>query len=64
MAPEQRAGSVELEVDVKLFDRESEMPTWMWCKVTTQGAEPSDVTPCRVFATQNWVSDIAPRWMQ
>ncbi|KAF0916694.1 hypothetical protein E2562_011545 [Oryza meyeriana var. granulata] len=62
MAAEQRAGSVELEVDVKLFD--GMKPTWMWCKVTMRGAEPSDVTPCRVFAPQNWVSDIAPRWMQ
>jgi hypothetical protein len=40
MAAEQRAGSVELEADVKLFAKEDSLgaePTWMWCKVVTGG---------------------------
>uniref|UniRef100_A0A8I6XW97 Uncharacterized protein n=1 Tax=Hordeum vulgare subsp. vulgare TaxID=112509 RepID=A0A8I6XW97_HORVV len=66
MAAERRAGSVELEVDVRLFrgDDGSARPTWMRCKVTTGGPKPSDGAPCTVFARQNWVSDISPYWMQ
>lgn len=67
MAAEQRLGSVELEVDIRLFAEEDSSgaePTWMWCKVTTDGAEPSEATPCTVFALQNWASDIAPHWIQ
>ncbi|KAL6614624.1 hypothetical protein ACP70R_036894 [Stipagrostis hirtigluma subsp. patula] len=66
MAAEQRAGSVELEVDVKLFaedDRLGAQPTWMWCKVVKGRGEPSDTTPCSVFSSQNWASDFAPNWM-
>ncbi|TVU35340.1 hypothetical protein EJB05_17226, partial [Eragrostis curvula] len=67
MVAEQRAaGSVELEVDVKLFAKEDSMgaePTWLWCKVVTGRAEPSDVTPCSVFRLKFWASDFAPHWM-
>ncbi|OEL38081.1 hypothetical protein BAE44_0000899 [Dichanthelium oligosanthes] len=68
MAAERRAGTVELEVDVKLFaegDNSGAEPTWMWCKVATGGkAEPaSDATPCSVFGSRIWASDFAPAWM-
>ncbi|CAL4961769.1 unnamed protein product [Urochloa decumbens] len=61
-----RAGAVELEVDVRLFrgDDGSARPTLLSCKVTAGGAEPPGLTPCTVFALQNWASDIAPAWMQ
>ncbi|CAO2183099.1 unnamed protein product [Urochloa humidicola] len=61
-----RAGAVELEVDVRLFrgDDGSARPTLVSCKVTAGGAEPPALTPCSVFALQNWASDIAPAWMQ
>jgi hypothetical protein len=65
MAEEQRAGSVEFEVDVRLFrgDDGSARPTWMRCKVMTGGPEPPEVAPCTAFVLQNWASDIAPSWM-
>ncbi|CAO2178529.1 unnamed protein product [Urochloa humidicola] len=66
MAADARAGAVELEVDVRLFrgDDGSARPTLVSCKVTAGGAEPPGLTPCTVFALQNWASDIAPAWMQ
>ncbi|KAF8696205.1 hypothetical protein HU200_037103 [Digitaria exilis] len=68
MAAERSAGTVELEVNVKLFaedDRSGAEPTWMWCKVPTTGgaAEPSDATPCSVFRSKIWAADFAPDWM-
>ncbi|RCV27025.1 hypothetical protein SETIT_5G292500v2 [Setaria italica] len=66
MAADWRAGAVDLEVDVRLFrgDDGSARPAWMSCKVKAGGAKPSGVTPCTVFALQNWASDIGPDWMQ
>ncbi|KAF7037217.1 hypothetical protein CFC21_047653 [Triticum aestivum] len=66
MAMERRAGSVELDVDLRLFrsDDGSARPTWMRCKVTTGGPKQMDGVPCTVFALQNWASDVAPCWMQ
>ncbi|KAJ1254972.1 hypothetical protein BS78_K302900 [Paspalum vaginatum] len=70
MAAERRAGTAELEVNVKLFEEDDSLgaePTWMWCKVvTTAGAaHPSDAatTPCSVFRPRVWASDFAPNWM-
>ncbi|CAL5042932.1 unnamed protein product [Urochloa decumbens] len=67
MAAERRAGTVELEVDVKLFAEDDESgaePTWMWCKVATGGGEkPTAATPCSVFRSMIWASDFAPNWM-
>nr|TKW16370.1 hypothetical protein SEVIR_5G296100v2 [Setaria viridis] len=67
MAEERRAGTVELEVNVKLFaedDASGAEPTWMWCKVVTgRAAEPSDATPCSVFRSRIWAADFAPNWM-
>ncbi|PUZ55100.1 hypothetical protein GQ55_5G184600 [Panicum hallii var. hallii] len=66
VAADARAGAVELEVEVRLFrgDDGSARPTLLSCKVTAGGAKPPGVTPCAVFALQNWASDIAPAWMQ
>ncbi|CAO2183095.1 unnamed protein product [Urochloa humidicola] len=66
LAADARAGAVELEVDVRLFrgDDGSARPTLLSCKVRAGGAEPRGLTPCTVFALQNWASDIAPAWMQ
>ncbi|CAN6178188.1 unnamed protein product [Urochloa humidicola] len=67
MVAERRAGTVELEVDVKLFAEDDESgaePTWMWCHVATGGGEePSAATPCSVFRSMIWASDFAPNWM-
>ncbi|KAG2600216.1 hypothetical protein PVAP13_5KG477700 [Panicum virgatum] len=66
MAADWRAGAAELEVDVRLFrnDDGSARPTWMSCEVTAGGEKQSGVTPCTMFALQNWASDITPAWMQ
>ncbi|OEL25912.1 hypothetical protein BAE44_0013070 [Dichanthelium oligosanthes] len=66
MAADWSAGAVELEVDMRLFrgDDCSARPTWMSCKATAGGAKPPGVTPCTIFALQNWASDIVPAWMQ
>ncbi|KQK22079.1 hypothetical protein BRADI_1g65030v3 [Brachypodium distachyon] len=63
MAADRRSeGSVELDVDVRLFrgDDRSSTPTWMRCKVMMTGAG----AECTVFALQNWASDVAPFWME
>ncbi|KAE8776902.1 hypothetical protein D1007_50396 [Hordeum vulgare] len=66
MAVERRAGSLELDVDLRMFrsDDGSARPTWMRCKVMTGGPKQTGGVPCTVFALQNWVSDVAPYWMQ
>ncbi|CAL4947802.1 unnamed protein product [Urochloa decumbens] len=68
MAAERRAGTVDLEVNVKLFaedDRTGAEPTWMWCEVgvATGRAAPSVATPCSVFMSKIWAADFAPNWM-
>ncbi|CAO2178520.1 unnamed protein product [Urochloa humidicola] len=68
MVADRRAGTVELEINVKLFaedDRIDAEPTWMWCKVeaATGRAEPSDATPCSVFMSKIWAADFASNWM-
>ncbi|CAO2194497.1 unnamed protein product [Urochloa humidicola] len=68
MAAERPAGTVELEVNVKLFaedDRTGAEPTWMWCEVgvAMRRAEPSDATPCSVFTSKIWAADFALNWM-
>ncbi|CAO2194491.1 unnamed protein product [Urochloa humidicola] len=66
MAADWRAGAVELEVDVRLFrgDDGSARPTWVSCEVTVGRGKTPGVTPCTMFALQNWASDFAPAWMQ
>ncbi|CAO1945219.1 unnamed protein product [Urochloa humidicola] len=66
MAADWRAGAAELEVDVRLFrgDDGSARPTWVSCEVTMGRGKTPGVTPCTMFALQNWASDFAPAWMQ
>ncbi|CAO1945744.1 unnamed protein product [Urochloa humidicola] len=66
MAADWRAGAVELEVDVKLFrgDDGSARPMWVSCEVMAGRGKTPGVTPCTMFALQNWASDFAPAWMQ
>ncbi|XP_044976857.1 uncharacterized protein LOC123444257 [Hordeum vulgare subsp. vulgare] len=60
IAAAEKVGAVEFEVQVRLLrggDARSGTgtPTWMWCKARMGGA----VTPCTVFAPQNWFSPLA-----
>ncbi|TVU35350.1 hypothetical protein EJB05_17236, partial [Eragrostis curvula] len=68
MAADWLAGTVDLEVDVKLFrcDDNSARPTWMSCMVKAGGGggKPPRATRCTTFGFQNWASDITPAWMQ
>ncbi|KAF8677940.1 hypothetical protein HU200_046296 [Digitaria exilis] len=59
MAAARKAGALELEVQVRLFqggDATSPgRPTRMWCKTRMGGgAQPPDLTACTVLALQNW----------
>lgn len=58
MAVERRVGATQLEVEVKLFRRNdgSARPTWMFCGLTMDAAQPPNVAPCTVLALQNWFS--------
>ncbi|KAK3161743.1 hypothetical protein QOZ80_1BG0080870 [Eleusine coracana subsp. coracana] len=68
MAAAYKVGALELEVQVRVFhggnnnaasSLSGKKPMWMWCKVrmTTGGAQRTDVTTCTVFAPQNWFVD-------
>ncbi|KAM0847969.1 hypothetical protein ACQ4PT_054693 [Festuca glaucescens] len=58
IAAAERAGALELEVQVRLLQGDDDSPTWMWCKARMDGAH-GVVTPCTVLASQNWVSHLA-----
>lgn len=58
MALERRIGATQLDVEVKLFwhDDGSDRPMWIWCGLTMDRAQPSNMIPCTVLGLQNWFS--------